>query len=353
MRRTFGYAAEGVTAPLAPFWFDRRDPQRSDVRIEIHYCGVCHSDLHTVRGEWGEAVYPCVPGHEIVGRVVQCGDDVKRFQPGDCVGVGCIVDACLACEACREGHEQYCNTGMVGTYNSADRHTGGVTYGGFSKQIVVDERFVLRMSEQLNPAAAAPLLCAGIATWSPLRHWNVRPGSTIGIVGIGGVGHMGIKLAHALGAHVVVFTSSAGKVGDAVALGADEVVISRDTDAMAARGGSLDFVLNTVAASHNLDPFLHTLRRDGVMALIGAPSHPHPTPSVMQLIARRRSIAGTFIGGIRETQEMLDFCAEHGIVSEIELIPIEQVNRAFERMVLGDVKYRFVLDLTLLAEHDG
>ena len=344
-----GFAAQGPAAPLGPFSFERRDVGPTDIMIDILYCGVCHSDIHTVRSEWAGTVYPCVPGHEIIGRVLEAGSAAAGFKPGDLVGVGCMVDSCQECAHCAEGLEQYCEKGMTGTYNSPDRHTGGVTYGGYSKAIVVDKTFVLRISEKLDAAAAAPLLCAGITTWSPLRHWKVGPGTNVGVVGLGGLGHMAIKLAHALGAHVVLFTTSPSKADDARALGADEVVISKDPDAMAARRNSLDLIINTVAASHDLDPFLSTLALDGVMVLVGAPAEPHPSPTVFNLIGNRRSLAGSLIGGIAETQEMLDFCAEHGIVSEVEVIPIQQINEAYERMIKGDVKYRFVIDMSTLA----
>jgi uncharacterized zinc-type alcohol dehydrogenase-like protein len=345
---TVGFAAPSAEAPLEPFSFTRREPGPTDVHIDILFCGVCHSDLHTARGEWPGTVYPCVPGHEIVGRVATTGADVKGFKKGDLVGVGCMVDSCQQCASCAEGLEQYCERGMTGTYNSPDKHTGGVTYGGYSKDIVVDQKFVLRVSDKLDPAAAAPLLCAGITTWSPLRHWKVGKGTWVGVVGLGGLGHMAIKLAHALGAHVVLFTTSPNKAADARALGADEVVISKDADAMAARAGTLDFILNTVAAPHNLDPFLAVLKRDGVMTLVGAPAEPHPSPTVFNLIMGRRSLAGSLIGGIAETQEMLDFCAEHGITSEIEMIPIQRIDEAYERMLKSDVKYRFVIDMKSL-----
>ena len=347
---TVGYAAASAHAPLGPFAFARREPGPTDVRLDILYCGVCHSDLHTVRSEWGPTTYPCVPGHEIVGRVVQTGDNVKGFKAGDLVGVGCMVDSCQQCANCAEGLEQYCERGMTATYGSPDKHTGGVTYGGYSREIVVDQKFVLRVSDKLDPAAAAPLLCAGITTWSPLRHWKVGQGTKVGVVGLGGLGHMAIKLAHALGAHVVLFTTSPNKKADALALGADEVVISKDAAAMAARANTLDFILNTVAAPHDLDPFLLLLRRDGVMTLVGAPAEPHPSPTVFNLIGNRRSLAGSLIGGIAETQEMLDFCADHGIVSEIEMIPIQKIDEAYERMLKSDVKYRFVIDMKSLPK---
>ena len=307
------------------------------------------SRAHTARSEWPGTVYPCIPGHEIVGRVTEAGADVTGFKVGQIVGVGCMVDSCQHCASCAEGLEQYCESGMTGTYNSPDKHTSGVTYGGYSKTIVVDEKFVLRISDKLDPAAAAPLLCAGITTWSPLRHWKVGKGHRVGIVGLGGLGHMGVKLAHALGAHVVLFTTSESKRADALRLGADEVVLSNDADAMAAQANSLDFILNTVAAPHNLDAFLVLLKRDGVMTLVGAPSEPHPSPGVFNLIMKRRSLAGSLIGGIAETQEMLDFCAEHGIVSDIEVIPIQQIDAAYERMLKSDVKYRFVIDMSSLG----
>ena len=349
MIQTAGFAATSADAPLGPFSFQRRDVGATDVRIDILFCGVCHSDLHTARSEWPGTVYPCIPGHEIVGRVAATGANVKSFTAGDLVGVGCMVDSCQHCASCAEGLEQYCENGMTGTYNSADKHTGGVTYGGYSKDIVVDEKFVLRISEKLDPAAAAPLLCAGITTWSPLKHWKVGKGTKVGVVGLGGLGHMAIKLAHALGAHVVLFTTSPSKTADARALGADDVVISKDDDAMSARRGTLDYIINTVAAPHNLDPFLSILKRDGVMTLVGAPAEAHPSPNVFNLIMARRSLTGSLIGGIAETQEMLDFCAKHGIVSEIELIPIQQINVAYERMLKSDVKYRFVIDMKSLA----
>jgi uncharacterized zinc-type alcohol dehydrogenase-like protein len=346
---TLGYAATSATAPLSPFSFARREPTDRDVQIDILFCGVCHSDLHTARSEWGGTVYPVVPGHEIVGRVVKAGKGVKKHKVGDLVGVGCMVDSCRSCASCREGLEQYCEVGMIGTYNAPDKHTGGVTYGGYSKTIVVDEDFVLRVSDKLDPAAAAPLLCAGITTWSPLRHWKIGKGHTVGVVGLGGLGHMAIKLAHALGAHVVLFTTSPNKQADALALGADEVVISKDAAAMAARVNSLDYILDTVAAPHDLDVFLNMLKRDGVMTLVGAPATPHPSPAVFNMIMKRRSLTGSLIGGIAETQEMLDFCAEHGIVSEVEIIPIDQINEAYDRMLKSDVKYRFVIDMKSLA----
>ena len=345
-----GYAVHDATSPFEPFSFERRDPKPNDVVIAISHCGVCHSDLHTARGEWGGTRYPCVPGHEIVGHVTAVGSSVTRFKEGDTVGVGCMVDSCKHCEPCREGLEQYCENGFTGTYNGPAQETGENTYGGYSDTIVVREDFVLRVSHPADQlAAVAPLLCAGITTWSPLRHWNVGPGKKVGVVGIGGLGHMGIKLARALGAEVVAFTTSPAKKADALALGAHDVVVSRDKGEMKAHRGTFDFILNTVAAPHDLDAFMLQLKRDGTMCLVGVPAEPHPSPSVANLIFKRRSLAGSLIGGIAETQEMLDFCAEHGIVSEIEQIPIQSIDEAYERMVRSDVKYRFVIDMESLA----
>lgn len=347
---TRAYGAHAADQPLVSLDIERRAPGPRDVQIEIAYCGVCHSDLHTVRSEWSGTRYPCVPGHEIVGHVSAVGSEVQAFKVGDTVGVGCMVDSCQHCAACDEGLEQYCTNGFTGTYNSRTADAPGHTLGGYSQRIVVDERFVLRIrhgADQL--AAVAPLLCAGITTYSPLRHWNVGPGKKVGIVGIGGLGHMGIKLAHAMGAHVVAFTTSESKRRDAHHLGADEVVVSRDGEAMAAHAGSFDFILDTVAAPHVLDAFTTLLKRDGTLCLVGVPAEPHPSPNIGALIFGRRSIAGSLIGGIRETQEMLDFCAEHGIVSDIEMIPAQAINEAYERMLRSDVKYRFVIDIASLA----
>ncbi|HWE94078.1 MAG TPA: NAD(P)-dependent alcohol dehydrogenase [Tepidisphaeraceae bacterium] len=348
MTKTPAYAAQSATSPLAPFSIDRRDPGPTDVQIEILYCGVCHSDLHTARNEWKNTTYPVVPGHEIVGRVTKVGAKVKGFKAGDMAGVGCLVDSCRDCPDCRDGMEQFCTRDIVFTYNSPDKHTGKQTYGGYSGQVVVDERFVLHVSKKLNLAAVAPLLCAGITTYSPLRHWKVSKGQKVGIVGLGGLGHMGVKFSHAFGAHTVLFTTSPGKAEDAKRLGADEVVVSRDADQMKKHVNSFDFILNTVAASHNLDAFTELLKRDGTMCLVGVPEHPHPSPNIGNLIFRRRQIAGSLIGGLPETQDMLDFCAEHGIVSDIELIPMEKINEAYERMLRSDVKYRFVIDMASL-----
>ena len=348
MIQTLGYAAQDATTPLNPFSFERREPGPRDVQIKILYCGVCHSDVHTVRNEWQNAVYPVIPGHELVGRVTQVGNEVATFKAGDLAAVGCMVDSCGTCPDCRDGLEQYCQNEIVFTYNSPDPHTGRMTYGGYSNRIVVDERFVLRVPDSLDPAAAAPLLCAGITTYSPLRQWKVSPGQKVGVVGLGGLGHMAVKFAHALGARVVLFTTSPGKTADARRLGASEVVVSKNPEEMKPHVGSFDFILNTVAAPHNLDAYLDLLKRDGTMCLVGAPDHPHPAPHVFNLIFKRRRLAGSLIGGIRETQEMLDFCAQHGIVSDIEIIPIQKINEAYERMLRSDVKYRFVIDMASL-----
>jgi len=343
-----GYAAQNATSPLAPYRFQRRAPGANDVQIEILYCGVCHSDLHTARNEWNNTLYPSVPGHEIVGRVVAVGSSVSQFKPGDTVGVGCMVDSCQHCASCNEGLEQYCEKGFVGTYNGPAFGGGENTYGGYSDNIVVDEKFVLRISHTENLAAVAPLLCAGITTYSPLRQWKVGPGQKVGVVGLGGLGHMAVKIAAAMGAHVVLFTTSPDKREDALRLGAKEVVVSKNADEMAAHVNSFDFILNTVAAPHNLDAFVNLLKRDATMTLVGAPATTHPSPSVFGLIFKRRRIAGSLIGGIAETQEMLDFCAEHNIVSDIEMIDMQQINEAYERMLKSDVKYRFVIDMATL-----
>ncbi|EOL9005341.1 NAD(P)-dependent alcohol dehydrogenase [Cronobacter turicensis] len=341
--------ALSATQPLEPMAITRREPGEHDIQIAIAYCGVCHSDIHQARAEWAGTLFPCVPGHEIVGRVTAIGTKVTGFTPGDLVGVGCIVDSCKHCEECDEGLENYCDH-MIGTYNFPTPDAPGHTLGGYSQQIVVHERYVLRIRHpESQLAAVAPLLCAGITTYSPLRHWQAGPGKKVGIVGIGGLGHMGIKLAHAMGAQVVAFTTSESKRDAAKALGADEVVVSRNADEMQAHAKSFDFILNTVAAPHNLDAFTALLKRDGTMTLVGAPASPHPSPEVFNLIFKRRAIAGSMIGGIPETQEMLDFCAEHHIVADIELIRAEDINAAWERMIKGDVKYRFVIDTATLA----
>ena len=347
---TKAYGARAADKPLEPMDIQRRQPGPRDVQIDIAYCGVCHSDLHTVRSEWGGTRYPCVPGHEIVGHVTAVGSEVAGFAIGETVGVGCLVGSCQHCPACDEGLEQYCQNGFTGTYNGATAEPPGHTLGGYAQRIVVDENFVLKIRHpEAQLAAVAPLLCAGITTYSPLRHWNAGSGKKVGIVGIGGLGHMGIKLAHAMGAHTVAFTTSEGKRQDALDLGADEVIVSRNADEMQQHAGSFDFILDTVAASHDLDAYTKLLKRDGTMCLVGVPEHPHPSPNIGQLIFGRRSIAGSLIGGIAETQEMLDFCAERGIVSEIEMIPVQQIDTAYDRMQKSDVRYRFVIDNASLA----
>ncbi len=347
---TKAYGAHAADKPLEPIDIVRRAPRAHDVAIDIAFCGVCHSDLHTVRSEWPGTLYPCVPGHEIVGRVTAVGVGVSGFAVGDAVGVGCLVGSCQRCGSCDEGLEQYCENGFVGTYNGPTKDAPGHTLGGYSQGIVVDEKFVLKIRHPADQlAAVAPLLCAGITTYSPLRRWHAGPGKKVGVVGIGGLGHMGIKIAHAMGAHVVAFTTSAGKRQDALELGADEVVISTDKDQMRAHANSFDLILDTVAASHSLDAFTGLLKRDGTLVLLGVPEHAHPSPNVANLIFKRRVIAGSLIGGLPETQEMLDFCAEHGIVSDIEMIDAQQIDAAYERMIKGDVKYRFVIDTASLA----
>lgn len=347
------YAAHSATAPLVPFDLERRDTGPHDIQIEILYCGVCHSDLHTVKNEWKSTVYPVVPGHEIVGRVTKVGKGVKNFKEGDLAAVGCLVDSCRHCSNCKEDLEQYCDRGFTGTYNSTSRIDGTTTYGGYSTQIVVEERFVLHIPTKFKEEdlpRIAPLLCAGITTYSPLRHWAISKGQKVGIVGLGGLGHMALKIAHALGAHVVLFTTSSGKIEDAKKLGANEVVISKNPEEMKNHLKSFDFILDTVAVSHNLDVYVELLKTNGTLCLVGAPETPHPSPNVINLIFQRRGIVGSLIGGIKETQEMLDFCAEHDILSDIELISIQKINEAYERMLKSDVKYRFVLDLASLKK---
>ena len=344
------YAAHSATSPLAPFTIARRSPRPQDVQIEILYCGVCHSDLHQVRNEWQSVMpttYPCVPGHEIVGRVVKVGRAVKKFKEGDIAAVGCMVDSCRVCASCLAGEEQYCEKFLTLTYNGQDKILGGVTYGGYTDTIVVDEPYVLRVGNKLDPAGAAPLLCAGITTYSPMRHWKVGKGQKVGIVSLGGLGHMGVKFAHAFGAHVVLFTTSPGKTADALRLGADEVVISKNDAEMEKHAASFDFILDAVSAEHDLNAYLRLLKLDGTMTLVGAPEKPAAIYG-FNLLMKRRSLAGSAIGGIRETQEMLDFCAENGITSDIELIPIQQINQAYDRLLKGDVKYRFVIDMASL-----
>ena len=347
--KTKSYAANSATTPLAPSSLERRAPGAHDVQIEILFCGVCHSDVHTVRNEWQGTTYPCVPGHEIIGRVTQVGAQVQKFKAGDIAGVGCLVDSCRTCGSCEEHLEQFCDKGAIFTYNSPDKHSGGVTFGGYSESIVVDEAFVLKIPGNLDLAGAAPLLCAGITTYSPLRHHGVTQGQKVGIVGLGGLGHMGVKLAKALGAHVVVFTTSLSKVEDALRLGADEVVHSKDGNAMKQHLNSFHFILDTVGAKHDINAYLVLLRRDGNLTQVGVASEPLEV-DVTNLIFGRRNFSGSLIGGLEETQEMLDFCGQHNITSDIEHIPIQQVNEAYDRLVKGDVKYRFVIDMASLQQ---
>jgi alcohol dehydrogenase (NADP+) len=349
MIKTTGYAAFSNKEPLRLFKFERRSLQPTDIEIDILYCGVCHSDLHVVKNEWAGTTYPVVPGHEITGRVVGMGGSVERFKSGELVGVGPMVDSCRKCPSCSAHLEQYCDLEAVFTYNSEDKYLKEQkTYGGYSTRIVVDQSFVLKISEKLDPAKAAPLLCAGITTYSPLRHWKVGKGSKVGIVGLGGLGHMGLKFSHALGAHTVLFTTSANKKADALKLGANEVIISNNSEEVKKHASSFDFILNTVAVPHNLDVYLELLKRDGALCMVGLPELPHPSPSIGNLISKRRQLAGSLIGGIKETQEMLDFCAQHQITSDIELIPMQKINEAYERMLKSDVKYRFVIDMASL-----
>lgn len=344
MIKVLGFAAQDKTSSLSPFSFERRDVGANDVRFEILYCGVCHSDIHQVRNEWGGSIYPMVPGHEIVGRVTEVGSAVKKLKVGDLAGVGCMLDSCRECESCRAGEEQYCDRGKtVLTYNGRYKD-GTPTYGGYSDQMVVDEAFALSVSPKLDLAAVAPLLCAGITTYSPLKHWNVTRGQRVGVVGLGGLGHMALKFAHAFGAHVTQFTTSPGKEADARRLGADEVVLTRDPAALKKLRHSFDFILDTVSAPHDLNIFLSLLRRNGHMVLVGLPEKPSPV-AAFSLAGKRVSLAGSGIGGIAQTQEMLDYCVEHSIVSDIEMIPIQKVNEAYERMLKNDVKYRFVIDI--------
>jgi len=341
------FGTEAAEAALQQLNINRRTPTPHDVAIDILYCGVCHSDLHTARNEWHGTVYPCVPGHEIVGKIVSVGQHVTEFKVGDYAAVGCMVDSCRECQYCAEGLEQYCETGMIGTYNAPDKHLGTQTYGGYSESVVVDEAFVLKIPQNLDLAATAPLLCAGITTYSPLKHWKVGPGQKVGVVGLGGLGHMGVKLAKAMGAEVIVFTTSPSKVEDAKRLGADDVVLSTDEAQMKKYAGKLHFVLDAVSAQHDINAYLNLLRVDGSLALVGAPEHPLPV-AAFSLIPSRRSFAGSMIGGIAETQEMLDFCGQHNIVSDIEMINIQQINEAYDRLLKGDVKYRFVIDMASL-----
>ncbi|MGD9692406.1 MAG: NAD(P)-dependent alcohol dehydrogenase [Phycisphaerales bacterium] len=344
MMSTKAFAATSAIDPLGPHAIERREPQARDVEIDILFCGVCHSDLHFARNEWGMTQYPVVPGHEILGRVTRVGKDVKKFKAGDLAAVGCLVDSCRTCTSCQEGLEQFCLNGPVFTYNGPDKYSGGMTYGGYSERIVTDEAFVLKVPANLDPAGAAPLLCAGITTYSPLRHWGAGKGKKVGVVGLGGLGHMGVKFAHAFGAHTVLFTTSESKVADGKRLGADEVIISRHAEDMAKHAGSFDMILDTVSADHDVNALLGMLKLDGTMVMVGAPPAPQGV-SVMSLLFPRKQLAGSLIGGIPETQEMLDFCGKHNVVCDVEVIRMQQINEAYERMLKSDVKYRFVIDM--------
>ncbi len=344
-----GYAAQSATTPLAPFSFERREPGPQDVQIEILYCGVCHSDIHTARNEWTNTVYPVVPGHEIIGRVTKVGAEVKKFKAGDIAGVGCLVGSCRTCPNCKAGLEQFCDVGFVGTYNGEDKISGGMTYGGYSNSIVVDQHFVLQVPKNLDPRGVAPLLCAGITTYSPLHHWKVAKGQKVGIVGLGGLGHMGLKFAHAMGAHTVLFTTSPSKKEDALRLGANEIVVTKNPSELEKHVNTFDFILDCVSAQHDINAYLNLLKRDGTLCLVGAPEKPLPVEP-FSMIFKRRQFAGSLIGGIQETQEMLDFCGKHNIVSDIEMIPIQKINEAYERVLKSDVKYRFVIDMESLKK---
>lgn len=349
MQKVKAYGAQSATENLELLSIDRRDLDKKDVKIDILYCGVCHSDIHTARSEWGPAKYPVVPGHEIIGRVLAVGSDVTKYKAGDLVGVGCMVDSCRTCSSCEEGLEQYCENGATFTYGSPDPHMGGYTFGGYSEEIVVDEDFVLQVPENLDVSRVAPLLCAGITTWSPLRHWNVQKGDKVGVIGLGGLGHMGIKFAHAMGAHVVMITRSEDKAHDAKALGADEVLLSTDDEAMKAHTDSFDFLLNTIPVGHDANPYLSLLKRDKTMALVGS-VEPMKAVNGSFLIRYRKNLAGSLIGGIPETQEMLDFCGEHNVLPDVEMVNIQNINTAWDRVVNSDVKYRFVIDMKSLKE---
>ena len=350
--RVSGYAAQSATTPVAPWEFDRREPRPDDVSIDILYCGVCHTDIHFTRNDWGYSTYPVVPGHEIVGRVTAVGGDVTKFRSGDMVGVGVIVDSCRECASCRAGLEVYCEKYPTSTYNSQDRHDGSPTYGGYSQKIIVSDRFVLHIPDALDPKTAGPLLCAGITTYSPLRHWKIGPGHKVAIVGLGGLGHLGLKFAKALGADVSLFTRSAGKEEEARRLGADHVIISGDPTQMAATTGQYDFILDTVPSAHDLNPYLAALKLDGTLILVGQLDALEPPLLGISLIAGRKSLAGSGAGGPAETQEMLDFCAERGITCDVEMIDIQDINEAFERVLKSDVRYRFVIDMASLTSSD-
>jgi uncharacterized zinc-type alcohol dehydrogenase-like protein len=347
MSATKAYAAQSATTPLAPWNLKRRKPGPYDVQIEILFCGVCHSDLHTVRNEWGGTIFPAVPGHEIIGRVIKTGDHVKNFKQGELAGVGCMVDSCRECDNCKEGLEQYCDNGLVGTYNGKEKEGDGVTYGGYSKQIVVHEDFVLRISDKLPLEGVAPLLCAGITTYSPLRYWKVGKGDKVGILGLGGLGHMGVKLAASFGAEVTMLSHSPSKEADAKKLGAHHFILTSDKQQVKSVNNYFDFILDTVSAEHDYNMYLSMLKTNGKMVCVGAPPTPAQVPA-FNLIFKRRTLAGSLIGGIPETQEMLDYCAEHNIVSDVEVIAIKDINECYERMLKGDVRYRFVIDMGTL-----
>lgn len=349
MKDTKAYGMHSETEKLVEMQIERRENQPTDVQIEILYCGVCHSDIHTAKNEWGGAKYPVVPGHEIIGKVTSVGSEVTRFKVGDTVGVGCMVDSCRTCSSCEENLEQYCEKGATFTYGGRDKFLGGFTFGGYSEKIVVDQDFVLQISEKLDASKAGPLLCAGITTWSPLRHWKVKAGDRVGVIGLGGLGHMGIKFAAALGAHVVMVTTSPEKGNDAKLLGAHEILLSKDVEAMKAQANSFDFLLNTIPVGHDVDPYVNLLKRDATMVMVGA-IEPLTHVNSAGLVLKRKSIAGSLIGGIAETQEMLDFCALHRVLPEVEMIPIQDINEAWDRMVKSDVKYRFVIDMKSLKE---
>lgn len=347
MTNTAAYGVQSATSPVSPMTIERREPGAHEVGIDILYCGICHSDIHQARDEWGGSLYPMVPGHEIIGRVAKVGAEVRRFKQGDLVGVGCFVDSCRACEACREGIEQYCENGMTATYNGKDRQ-GAPTFGGYSERVTVDENYVLRVPENLDVKAAAPLLCAGITLYSPLRHWKVQPGQKVGIIGLGGLGHMGVKLAAAMGAHVVMITTSPEKAADAERLGAKEVLVSKDAAQMQRHANSFDLIIDTVPVAHDLNPYLTLLKRDRTLVIVG-PIDPVGVHGA-NLIMKRRNVAGSVIGGIAETQEMLDFCGKHGIVSDVEMVDAAHINEAYERMLKSDVKYRFVIDIASMKQ---
>ncbi|MEZ0262091.1 MAG: NAD(P)-dependent alcohol dehydrogenase [Alphaproteobacteria bacterium] len=349
MIKTRAYAAQNATTPLGPYSFERREPRPDDVQIAIEYCGVCHSDLHQARNDWKNSVYPMVPGHEIVGRAVKVGSDVKDIKAGDLVAVGCLVDSCGTCSECKDSLEQFCQGGMIPTYNSYEKDGKTLSQGGYSDFIVTKRAFVLKVPANLDPAAASPLLCAGITTYSPLKHWGAGPGKKVGIVGLGGLGHMGVKFSRAFGAHTVVFTTSPSKKDDAIRLGAHEVIMSKDPEDMAKHAGSFDFILDTVSATHDLNAYLQLLKRDGTHCLVGVPETDHPPVAPFNVIFGRKRLAGSLIGGLKETQEMLDFCGKHNIVSDIEMIKIQDIEAAYKRMLKSDVKYRFVIDMKSLA----